>query len=116
MNRLHEINDLLTMDEFFEKSHHEPVLLFKHNTTCSVSAFAFLQLTSFLENYPGKILCGMVFIQQSREISDMVASRLDVSHQCPQALLIRNSQAVWHDSHNNITQQNLFMRFNEGKG
>lgn len=116
MNRLFEIVDSMTMDEFLDKSHHEPVLLFKHSTTCLASAVAFLELTMFLENYPGNILCGMVFVQQSRAISDEIANRLEVRHQSPQVLLIHNGRTVWYDSHNNITRQNLYMRFNVAKG
>jgi bacillithiol system protein YtxJ len=107
MNQLFEIHELEFMNELIEKSHHEPVLIFKHSATCPVSAFAFLQLTSFLEGHKEHLLSGMVVVQQSREVSNEIASRLNLKHQSPQTLLIKNGHVTWHASHSNINLDSL---------
>lgn len=107
MNQLFEIHDLEFMNELLEKSYHEPVLIFKHSATCPISAFAFLQITSFLEQHAEHLLSGMVVVQQVREVSNEIASRLNIKHQSPQALLIKNGQVTWHASHSNINIESL---------
>lgn len=107
MNQLFHIQDIQTVHDLIEKSYHEPVLLFKHSSTCPVSSFAFLQLMSSLEGYTGHLESAMVVVQQVRDASNQIADRLQVQHQSPQAILVQDGAAVWHDSHNRLTVKNF---------
>lgn len=39
----------------------------------------------------------------SRPLSRVIASRLGIDHESPQAILLRSGTPVWHDSHSGVT-------------
>jgi bacillithiol system protein YtxJ len=49
----------------------------------------------------------VVLVIENRRLSDIVAERLGVRHESPQALLIKDGRAVWHASHWSITSEAL---------
>ncbi|MGH9818654.1 MAG: monothiol bacilliredoxin BrxC family protein, partial [Pyrinomonadaceae bacterium] len=74
-----QIDSLERLDLLFERSHIQPVLLFKHSNSCGISADMLDQLSSV----DGVI--HIVTVQQDREISNAVAERLGIRHASPQA-------------------------------
>lgn len=48
-----------------------------------------------------------VRVIEERPVSLALAERVAVKHESPQALLIRDGQALWHDSHEAVTAQAL---------
>ncbi|MDI3328016.1 MAG: bacillithiol system redox-active protein YtxJ [Alicyclobacillaceae bacterium] len=88
-----------------EKSCERPVLLFKHSTRCPISANAWSEFQSYLNGAPDENTeYIMVKVIESRDVSNQIAHDLNVVHQSPQIILIRNKKAVWDASHWNITQ------------
>src|SRR5918998_2456631 len=85
--------DTNALDELFEISHSKPVVLFKHSTTCPISSAAYQEMS----RYGGDV--SLVIVQQSRDISRAVEARTGVRHESPQAIVLRNGQAVWNASH-----------------
>lgn len=91
--------------DVLEKSCERPVLLFKHSTRCPISANAWKEFQSYLSGTPDENTEYVVVkVIESRDVSNAVANDLNVVHQSPQVLLIRNKKAVWDTSHSNITQ------------
>jgi bacillithiol system protein YtxJ len=91
------VEDGAALDALLARSHEKPVLLFKHSNTCPISARAYRQMQEV--GSPVSI----VVVQQSRDISREVESRTGVQHETPQALVLRNGEAVWSASHFEIT-------------
>ncbi len=85
----------------------KPVILFKHSTTCPISARAHQQWQAFVSSSEGNLEGALVRVIEERPLSRAFESRLGVRHQSPQAILIRNGQAAWHASHGNITVESL---------
>jgi bacillithiol system protein YtxJ len=105
MERLTETHQLQHM---LDRSGEEPVLLFKHSTVCPVSAAAHEELMRFTESEEAKrVRVGLIYVIEDRPVSNEAAQRLEVKHESPQALLVRNGKAVWHASHWNITSEAL---------
>jgi bacillithiol system protein YtxJ len=73
--------------------------LFKHSTTCPISAAAYREMS----RYEGPI--SLVVIQRARDISRQIETLTGVRHESPQAIILRNGQAVWSASHWNITTE-----------
>jgi len=96
------LNTLEDLENCLAQSESEPVLLFKHSTTCPVSASAHGRLTRFLQETPGAPACWLVRVIESRPVSNEIAATLGVTHQSPQLLLVRDREAVWNASHNAI--------------
>ena len=86
------VSDAAALEELFERSNTEPVLLFKHSTACPISARAYSQMTGV------KTPVSIVVVQDSRGVSSEVEQRTGIRHETPQALVLRNGR-VWNASH-----------------
>ncbi len=85
-----------------------PVLVFKHSTTCPISARAHGQLLA--ADAAGEldgVRVACVRVMEERPLSAAIAARFGVAHQSPQALVIRGGRAVWRASHHALTRQVL---------
>jgi bacillithiol system protein YtxJ len=103
-----EITQLPHFDEVLAASATAPQLVFKHSTTCPISAAAHRQVASYLADRGGDATpVLLVKVIESRPLSNEIAARLGVTHQSPQAILIKDGAAVWNASHGGITAASL---------
>ena len=83
-------------------SHEQPVLIFKHSTTCSISAAAKgkieLQLADRGLNLPIYYLDLLRF----RPLSAQIAEQFGIRHESPQLLLIKDGECQYDASHMGI--------------
>jgi bacillithiol system protein YtxJ len=94
-------------DEIDEISQTKPVVLFKHSTRCSISRMALKQFDAEF-NYPEeKIDWYLLDLLNHRDLSNEIASRYNVMHQSPQIIVIRNGKAVFNESHDSISAEDL---------
>jgi len=102
-----ELTHLSQLDEWVERSFHQPVLFYKHSTRCNISDAAYGRLqrgrNDIPENYP------LVYLDllAHRDISAALADRTGVAHESPQLILIKNGVAVWHASHFDVRPSNI---------
>ncbi|QDI91208.1 bacillithiol system redox-active protein YtxJ [Salicibibacter halophilus] len=82
------------------------ILLFKNSTTCPISSNAFDEFKAFATEHP-EVPVYYLNVQEARPLSEYVATYWDVKHESPQALLLTASEAKWHTSHSDITEQTL---------
>lgn len=91
-----------------ELSGESSVMVFKHSTRCPISTFAQREFMSYLPGARERgVHCVMVLVVEDRPVSLELAERLGVRHQSPQAILVRDGQAVWNDSHEGVTSSAL---------
>lgn len=93
------VGNTKTLDELVARSHDAPVLLFKHSTTCPISAAAHRQM----ERVKSDI--SLIVVQRNRDVSREVEARTGVQHESPQALILRRGEVVWSASHFDITAE-----------
>ena len=98
-----EVRDSTMLDEALGS---ERAILYKHSTTCPVSAVVVDEVLRFAGTHPDWTIYVLKVIEQ-RDLSDTAAERLDVSHESPQVVVIRQGRSVWHTSHYGITAQTL---------
>jgi bacillithiol system protein YtxJ len=85
-----------------------PTLVFKHSTTCPISARAHSEWTAFLATPAAtKIGHAIVRVIEERPVSLAFADQVGVAHQSPQAILLNHGKAVWNASHGSITVDSL---------
>ena len=104
------MNELKSIEELngaLEESRVRPVLFFKHSLTCPISARAYRELQSYLENAEAQVSYQLITVQTARAVSNEAAARLHVMHQSPQAILVRDGRGVWNASHFDITAARL---------
>lgn len=100
MQELHSIDD---WNRIVEQSRTEPVLVIKHSTTCPISAAGYKEFQSLETDIPK--YC--VIVQTSKDVSQKIAEDTGVKHESPQAMFIKNGEAVWDASHYDIQQASL---------
>ena len=101
------VKEITTVDEVskvLETSEAGPLFLFKHSTTCPISASAHRRVVDFIKTAPaGTPEFHLVKVIESRPASNDIAARLNVTHQSPQLILVDKGTAVWNASHGSIT-------------
>lgn len=107
MAEFKEINCSQDLRDVLEESSLRKIVIFKHSTTCPVSARAWHEVQDFIQESSQEILVVMIKVIESRPVSNQVAEDLGVKHQSPQVLLISNRQVMWHASHQAVTQTNI---------
>jgi bacillithiol system protein YtxJ len=95
---LHSPSDLA---EALEASHQEPVLLYKHSSTCPISARAQSQVQQLDDDDPPVY---QVTVQTDRPLSQQIAQDFGIRHESPQAILVYRGSAVWDASHGEIRE------------
>lgn len=90
------------LDAIKQESEKQPVLIFKHSTTCSISAMA---LSRMERNWNEQIGVKPYYLDllANRPISAKIESDFGVEHESPQVLLIRNGACVYDASHMGIS-------------
>lgn len=92
------------LDTIQTESNTNPVVIFKHSTSCSISRATLDRLernwkSEGLENVKTYFLDLLSY----REISNSIASLYQVEHQSPQTLIIKNGKSVYDKSHFEIS-------------
>jgi bacillithiol system protein YtxJ len=77
-----------------EKSLPATCYVFKHSTTCGISARAAMEIEMLESDIP----VYWVNVREQRELSNWVAAQYGVRHESPQLILLRNGtvQKVWN--------------------
>jgi bacillithiol system protein YtxJ len=81
------------LQQIIEQSYHKVQLIFKHSTSCNISADAFEELKHL--DYDGWYLD----LLSNRAISNKIAEVFEIKHQSPQVILLKNGQAFYNESH-----------------
>lgn len=102
-NYLTELNQL---DQVIEDSKLQPVLIFKHSTSCSISRATLDRLERNWNIEKGAKLYFLDLLKH-RHISDAIAQRFDVVHESPQVLIIDQGRAVYDRSHFDINYADI---------
>jgi len=104
MAGIEQIREVEELDTLLERSHERPVVIFKHSVTCGISAGARRRFEEFVESSDGgEVEFHLLEVQHSRPLSQAIAETTGVRHQSPQAILLRDGEAVWDTSHGRIT-------------
>lgn len=100
------------LEQIIEESKEKPVVIFKHSTSCSISAMALNRLErSWNDGEMNGIKPYYLDLIAYRDISNAIAEKFGVMHQSPQILVIKNGACVHDDSHMGISYQSLKSEF-----
>lgn len=88
------------MDLLKAESKNQPVLIFKHSTTCSISRSALARLErNWNEAEMTSVKPYYLDLLSYRNISNKIAGMFDVEHQSPQVIMLKAGGVVFHKSH-----------------
>jgi bacillithiol system protein YtxJ len=78
-------------------------LVFKHSTTCPISAEAAREVAGLVTDLP----VYQVNVREQRDLSSWVAAEYAVTHQSPQLILVRGGKAVRSWSHWEVRRETV---------
>lgn len=84
-----------------------PVFIYKHSPTCHISSMAIREFREFLAGETGGFRYYQVDVIGARAASLEIENLTRIRHESPQALLIWESECVWHASHGRIRASEL---------
>ena len=97
-----KLENMGQFDMLMTNSFSTPQLIFKHSTRCSISRFV---LNAFIANYcysTNDFEAWYLDLLAYQSISNVIAQRLDVVHESPQLIVIKNGKTLESASHENI--------------
>ena len=100
--------DLTTEDQLeniLEKSHVNPQVIYKHSKACSISSVVKNRLEK--NTPPPGIDFYFLDIWEYRFLSNKIAKDLEVHHESPQVLVIKNGQCIYEESHLGIRMDEI---------
>lgn len=80
-------------------------LLFKHSTTCPISAKAFEEFKAYAAD--GDTPAAIVHVIEDRPVSNQIAEDFGIKHESPQIFLLKDGEPVWNASHWKITRDSI---------
>ena len=108
MKHWNPIESTKQVDEIInKKSYNSPCVIFKHSTTCSISSVAKLRLDSGWEELGDNMQWYYLDLLSYRPVSKYIADTLDVHHESPQIIIVRNGEATYDVSHLDISIDDL---------
>lgn len=97
--------ELLRETSEFDRLLEEPLaIVFKHSTSCGISAQAHRETERFLEEHPEHSV-HKVEVREFRRVSDHIEAKTGVRHESPQLLVLRDGRIVWQGSHSRVTAE-----------
>jgi bacillithiol system protein YtxJ len=90
------------LTDLAQASHEQPVLIFKHSTTCSISAAAKSKIE---RQWAGSGLDLPIYyldLLRFRPLSAQIAEQFSIRHESPQLLLIQDGECTYDASHMGI--------------
>ncbi|MEM6829307.1 MAG: bacillithiol system redox-active protein YtxJ [Bacteroidota bacterium] len=100
-----ELNQVNQIESLKEESYEKPVLIFKHSTRCAISAMAINRLERQWRDSP--MVPYFLDLINYREISNLISEKLEVIHESPQVILLKDGEVIHHTSHNDIDFKEL---------
>src|SRR5690625_4821276 len=103
-----EITTIEEWDEIFEKSAEKDQIILKHSTTCPVSTNALEEYNAYLEDEPNEnIDYTLVKVRESRPVSNKIEEDLEVKHESPQIIYIKDQKKYWSATHWAVTKAHM---------
>jgi len=90
------------LDELIAQSSEVPVLLFKHSTSCNISAMVINRFESRWKAEESEAIPVYLDLLAYRSISNLIAEKTGIMHQSPQAILLKGGKPVFSATHGSI--------------
>lgn len=103
-----EITTVEEWNDILEKSSEKDQVILKHSTTCPVSFNALDEYNDYLADNPNEnIDYTLVTVRESRPVSNKIEADLDVKHESPQIIYIKDKAKYWSATHWAVTKAHM---------
>jgi bacillithiol system protein YtxJ len=94
------ITTIEQLDQIQAASFSKPQIIFKHSTSCSISAMAKKRLEDGMTQIQTMADIYYLDLLAFRKISNEIEKRFGVIHESPQVIILKNGVSVYDASHN----------------
>ena len=101
------VSTIEALEEAIAKSKISAILLFKHSTRCSTSDMVLNRLERNWDEKATQIIPYFVDLIANRDVSNKIEEIFNITHESPQALIIKDTKCVYHSSHTLISYQSI---------
>lgn len=109
-----KLSNITQLEEIKNSSAEKPVLIFKHSTSCSISAMAWDRMARNWKSEDfEKVTPYYLDLIGYRVISNQIAKDFGIMHESPQVILIKNGKAVYDNSHMGISYRDVMEKVGE---
>ncbi len=101
------LTDPNQLDQLIQESHLRTQVIFKHSTRCSISRVAL----SRFDREPAadsNAVFYLLDLLQHRNLSQQITDRFGITHESPQALIIRNGACSFYLNHLDIEPADVY--------
>ncbi|HET6567945.1 MAG TPA: bacillithiol system redox-active protein YtxJ [Rhodothermales bacterium] len=102
------------LDSLDARSFEEPVVIYKHSTTCTLSSWARDEMGAFVRESGLPVY--QVVVQHARPLSNAIAERYGIRHESPQVILLFRGMPQFHASHRRVTAEAVQQALSEVAG
>jgi bacillithiol system protein YtxJ len=102
MENWNNLSSLEQLEKAIEESKVKPVAIFKHSVRCGISHHVKDRIASDYDLKPNELSFYYLDLITYRPISNKIAERLNVPHQSPQLILLKDGDVVYDASHQMI--------------
>lgn len=81
------------------ESQNQTIVLFKHSNRCSISSVAKYRFEKGWSKISGHSKVHLINVVESREVSNLIESLLNVTHESPQLLIVKKGKCTFSASH-----------------
>lgn len=100
----HPLTDVSQLEILRAESFQQPVLIYKHSTSCSISSTALNRLErAWNAHEMADLKAYRLDLIRYRAVSNAVAAEFGVRHESPQVLILRDGACVYDASHLGIS-------------
>ncbi|MFY0672815.1 MAG: bacillithiol system redox-active protein YtxJ [Bacteroidia bacterium] len=102
-----DLNSTDQIDGLIEESKNKPVAIFKHSIRCGISHHVKDRIESDYDIKPNELSFYYLDLITNRPVSNRVADVLNVPHQSPQLILLKDGDVVYDASHHMINLNHI---------
>jgi bacillithiol system protein YtxJ len=90
-----------------EASYSKPQLIFKHSMTCGISGMTKRRFEAGAGSFSDRYAFHLLVVQKNRDLSAQIEVQLQVRHESPQVLIVKEGVVIAHASHWQIDSLDL---------
>jgi len=102
-----QLENMDELEEIYNESMDKVVIIFKHSTRCPTSTRASNEIQKVIPFPSEGVIIAQILVIENRDISDQVAKDLEIKHESPQIIIVKNRHPIYNTSHFDITKENI---------
>jgi len=105
-----EISGGEDLGTIFRNSEEKPQLIYKHSHRCSVCFMAKQELEDISDSISDIADLYMINVIHQRNLSNTIASELNIRHESPQVIILKDREILWKGSHWDVKGKDIMKR------